>query len=298
MSYLNEVQKVSDAHYVLPQIGNMRVDVHASRLPQVRTFRMEQQIFGLLLYTVFLYSVLRFEIMDIKTPRWEKFKAFFGIAVLRYLVVWFSLVPVIYSLLDGIPKPLPLDIAGQSFEIQLGLPFDWQLLWLSSFFYLVALFTYLATCPSFVKSYNTYLDYQNVGHDPRWLAWEAKELVLSKTGVAKFVDRLQRKGFIAKSNESLAKSNDNPCVEEKFTTYHFCDEGKHWSLSVPIIRNDAIVDGSERGIFWEIYGRYTESKPGLRSFIFGALITSGLLFLAVLAEHVVAGAIAVYEWLS
>jgi len=29
MSYRNEVQKVSDAHYVLPQIGDMKVDVHA-----------------------------------------------------------------------------------------------------------------------------------------------------------------------------------------------------------------------------------------------------------------------------
>ena len=29
MSFLQEVQKVSEAHYVLPKIGNMRVDVHA-----------------------------------------------------------------------------------------------------------------------------------------------------------------------------------------------------------------------------------------------------------------------------
>ena len=29
MSYLNEVQKVSDAHYVLPKSGEMRTDVHA-----------------------------------------------------------------------------------------------------------------------------------------------------------------------------------------------------------------------------------------------------------------------------
>ena len=29
MSYLQEVQKISEAHYVLPKIGDMRVDVHA-----------------------------------------------------------------------------------------------------------------------------------------------------------------------------------------------------------------------------------------------------------------------------
>ena len=29
MSFLQQVQKVSDAHYVLPRIGDMRTDVHA-----------------------------------------------------------------------------------------------------------------------------------------------------------------------------------------------------------------------------------------------------------------------------
>ena len=29
MSYLEQVQKVSDAHYVLPKVDAMRVDVHA-----------------------------------------------------------------------------------------------------------------------------------------------------------------------------------------------------------------------------------------------------------------------------
>ncbi len=29
MSYLNEVQKISDTHYVMPKVGNMTVDVHA-----------------------------------------------------------------------------------------------------------------------------------------------------------------------------------------------------------------------------------------------------------------------------
>ena len=29
MSFLHEVQKISDAHYVLPKIGAMRTEVHA-----------------------------------------------------------------------------------------------------------------------------------------------------------------------------------------------------------------------------------------------------------------------------
>jgi hypothetical protein len=29
MTFLHEVQKVSDAHYVLPRFGDMRTDVHA-----------------------------------------------------------------------------------------------------------------------------------------------------------------------------------------------------------------------------------------------------------------------------
>ena len=29
MSFLQQVQKISDAHYVLPKIGDMRTDVHA-----------------------------------------------------------------------------------------------------------------------------------------------------------------------------------------------------------------------------------------------------------------------------
>lgn len=74
-----------------------------------------------------------------KLDRWEEYQTFFQLIILRYLVVWFSLVPVIAGLVTQLPNPLPVTISDVTYKIELALPFYWQLLWISSFFFVIAL---------------------------------------------------------------------------------------------------------------------------------------------------------------
>lgn len=229
-------------------------------------------------------------------PRWEKYKRFFQITIFRYLVIWFSLVPIVTTLLNGLPQPLPLQIGEQLHYIDLAMPFTWQILWLSSLLYLAALIIYAIRCPSFIAQYNDYSEYSAKGHDGRWLAWEAKELAGHKADMDKFVSRLRTKKFVEEMPVDCDWSEDsNPLVEEHVTSFSFEAEGKKWKLSAPVM-----VDNKpqEKGLFWEIYGRYTESRSVARFFIYLLLIGSLVLFLIAFSQHVVSGGESVFEWIQ
>lgn len=230
-------------------------------------------------------------------PKWERFKHFFQLVIFRYLVLWFSVVPVIATLVHGIPKPLPVNIAGQIYNIELGLPFNWQILWLASFFYFLAFLVYFVMCPKFIKQYNQYSEYKAYGHDQRWLAWEARLLMGNDASIKKFTERLLRKNFL----EQLDDDHDigaveNPRVGATQTKYVFEHSGKKYLLAMPVIKDDEIVEGSERGVFWEVFGCFSRSRNFSRGLILFLLVISGCLFMAVLSEHVWSGAQYVINW--
>src|SRR5947209_136126 len=106
---------------------------------------------------------------------WQSYRGFFHIAVLRYLVFWFSLVPVFAKFLEKVPREITLNIGSHSFTLATELPFNWELLWLSSFLFVCAFFVYTFSCPRFVKNYSSYADYKTHMHSPRWIVWEARE---------------------------------------------------------------------------------------------------------------------------
>ena len=102
-----------------------------------------------------------------KVDRWEEYQAFFQLIILRYLIVWFSLVPVIAGLVTQLPDPLPVTIMNVTHDIELVLPFHWQLLWLSSLFFVIALAIYKVFCPKFIHKYNNFSDYCKYKHHPK-----------------------------------------------------------------------------------------------------------------------------------
>lgn len=230
-------------------------------------------------------------------PRWERYKQFFQIAVLRYLVVWFSMVPVIAKLLDGLPRPLKFTIGENPVALQLALPFSWELLWFSSFLFFLALALYHWRCPDFIKRFNSFSEYALLGNNPRWLSWEASKLPKDEAVRKKFVERMLTKKFIQEVASNIVLNDPNPSVEEKQTKWHFQLDGRTFVLAMPPLDVDGKIQvGSENEIFWEIFGRFSEARGGSRLAIYILLILSLILFLTVLLEHITFGLGAFKQW--
>jgi len=234
-------------------------------------------------------------------PRWEEYKHFFQIAYFRYLVVWFTLVPLLASLLEGLQRPLVLQVGEHQLSFSLGLPFSWELLWLSSLFFFLAYVVYVIFCPAFIKQYNQYSEYSAYGHDPRWIAWQAKDVVEDPDMIAKFLERLRQKQYVTDVEESEYRrpQDGNPIVGEKQTTLYFSFEGNFYKLGMPIFGADGAEDeDAVRAIFWEIFGRYSASRVPWRWLVRALLVLSSICFLVVLGQHIAAGFYEVRHWLN
>lgn len=235
-----------------------------------------------------------------KGYRWEEYQSFFQLIILRYLVLWFSLVPVIAGFVKQLPDPLPINLMGRNYEIGLTLPFHWQLLWVSSLLFVFALGLFKIFCPKFIQKYNNFSEYHSYGNHPRWLVWEAHNLLklINEEQKEKFLERLKTKNYVkehVKKNSDIDSSQkynkdlcDEPSVEKSQTMIWFKINGKIYEFGMPII--DAENSDVDKDIFYEIFGRYSESYSRIRACIKVLLIVSLLLFLCVLVEHIFHGA--------
>ena len=220
--------------------------------------------------------------------KWENYKRFFQLNILKYLVFWFTLVPIVAVLFEDVPEQIAINIGEAELVLNIELPFYWELMWLSSFFFVVALFLYKVFCPDFIHKYNKYGDYEVYGHDPRWLVWESHFLLMyiNDKQRSKFLDRLTTKEYATtvKAEDIPNKDLEGPIVE-KSQTVLFIEHGSEYvRLGLPI---DSV--GFEKGIFYEIFGRYSESHRVIRWCIQVFLIISVLLFVVVLGQHIYEG---------
>jgi hypothetical protein len=236
-----------------------------------------------------------------KVSRWEEYKEFFQINIFRYLVLWFSIVPIIAGFVEQLPSPLPITIGGKTHEIELLLPFNWQLLWISSFFFMLAFIIYIVFCPKFIRKYNSYKDYQALSHDARWIVWEARNLLakVNNQQKDKLIERLITKKYLLELTDikEFIKSS-KPVVKEKQTILYFEHKDKKYKLGIPILGRDDKIEHSEKGVFYELFGRYSESKKIARIAILVFLILSFVFFLLVLLKHMYSGSLFIYPWIK
>lgn len=233
-----------------------------------------------------------------KIARWEEYQEFFQLIILRYLVVWFSLVPIIASLTSQLPDPLPIKLSGVTYDISLTLPFQWQLLWMSSLFFVIALSLYKVRCPNFIQKYNDFSDYSACQHHPRWLVSEIHRLlkISDEEQKKKLCERLSSKGYIEKiEDESVETLCKEPVVEKKQTVIKFKLEGASYRFGMPV--DESVADeNSEKDIFYELFGRYSASRWYSRLFIKICLLASLVFFIVVLVQHILNGGSYVWKW--
>lgn len=235
-----------------------------------------------------------------KVETWELYKKFFSLLILRYFIVWFSLVPVIAGIISQLPDPLPVIIGGTTLNIKLKLPFTWQILWISSFFYVCALCLYLWRCPPLIKQYNNYTEYRNYGHSPRWLTWLVADLlnVSDDIQVENFSKRLLIKRFLKIVDEDT-ETTESPVVDKDHTYHVFSHNDAIYRFEMPLeIEESNQKTDPENEIFYEIFGRYSESRYRTRFIIKTLLVLSLVLFCTVILQHIFAGFIFVFEWIT
>lgn len=229
-------------------------------------------------------------------PRWENYRDFFHISFFRYLVLWFSLVPVVAKLLESLPQRLFFPYTKtSSLVINLTIPFNWQTLWLSSLLFLAAWIIYIFRCPSLVKKYNNYGDYENYGHDQRWLVWLAVALLkkprfpILNNDLQLLHERLLTKKYATNVSACEVRGITlcKPIVKEKQTVIFYEHANQYYSFAMPIL--DATIRDYEKGVFWEIFGRYSGSRLIERLIICLLLSLSALLFATVFFQHVKTG---------
>lgn len=226
--------------------------------------------------------------------RWEDYRDFFNVTVFRYLVLWFSVVPVLASLLSGLKPPVTLKLGNNEFTLALVMPFSWQLLWVSSLFFFLAIAVYRLWCPKFILKYHDYGEYQSRGHDQRWIVWEIARLKESGADLGSFTKTLLRKQFGKTSTE---EPTPKPLIEQNQTVYRYRIGKDVIEVGSPVLstQNTPVPD-AERGLFWEVFGTFSGSGAYARGFILFFLMVSFAIFLLVLVEHVLQGMDFVGAW--
>ena len=250
----------------------------------------------------------------LKSPKthWQNYKDLFQITVFKYLVTWFAIVPFLAILFIKLPQEIKIDILHTTIEysFNIGLPFTWQLLWVSSLCFVSAFILYLIYCPTFIRKYNSFKDYVAMMHSPRWIIWESKNILKNKMDIPKFFSRISTKKYIDSIsindfesirndyNKNKNKSSEDfdkfgVIVEEKQTKLYFLYENKAYSLGLPRLTNQPEeLDQTklvEQEIFWEVFARYSASSPIIRLIILILLAISGILFGIVLLQNIVSG---------
>ncbi|PCI54488.1 MAG: hypothetical protein COB36_09990 [Alphaproteobacteria bacterium] len=226
-------------------------------------------------------------------PRWEGYRDLFSIAIFRYLVTWFSLVPIVVLLLKDVPEQVALEYNGQEILVNMALPFSWQWLWFSSLSFVIAMILYSLLCPSLIKKYHSYSDYKARLHDKRWLVHEAMPLLAgSGTAARGFIERLVTKKFVEAVGElPEGEKLGVRTIAVDVSRVHFENSDQIYVLQLPLPKDetDEARGITEKGIFWEIYGTYSGGKFVARLLILLLLIVSGSIFSGVLIQHIFAG---------
>lgn len=222
-------------------------------------------------------------LLDQYRTHWQWYREFFSVAILRYFVVWFSIVPVALHVLQSVPSVI--HVGSWSLDIRPSLPFSWTILWFASLAYTVALVIFTARCPDFIKRNPTFTHYRAFGHSPRWLVWLAFDVL--KVGGSpweKLFGRLHAKGYldVVKRTDELPTE---PEVLERGTVLSFVKDGIQYEFVMPRGSSDE-TELAEREIFWEIFGAHSGGQPRWRAAIIALLIVALILFGIVLLQHV------------
>ncbi len=234
------------------------------------------------------------------TWHWQRFRSFFDITIFRYFVLWFSLVPLIASLFRLRPDGFVFQGSGPAGAFRFAIPFEWRLsfsfeiLWLSSLFFVLALILHAWACPKFIKDYPTFADYKAVLHSPRWMVREVYYVLRAGVPADRFFRELVDKRHLVPAGVGTGAAPGIE-IQEKQTVVSTDWQGQRYLLALPLL-----VDGqsttsehetaaAELDIFWIVFAAHASSRSGVRRALRVLLLISGGLFAITFLQHIWSG---------
>jgi hypothetical protein len=229
--------------------------------------------------------------LDQYHTHWQWYRDLFSITILRYFVLWFSIIPIVLHVFGTVPEEVQSTFGQAVVMLRPRLPFSWAILWLSSLSYTAALLLFVVRCPDFIKKYHTYADYVAYGHSERWIVYLVRDVyVIRGKSWEKLKNRLIEKKYAV---EAVGGHDVKPeiSIEADKSLFRFYDESKNYEIGMPLLNANGSVDESRtvtgvREMFWEIFGAHAGSRRTERGFIISLLWISVVLFAVVFLEHI------------
>lgn len=113
-------------------------------------------------------------------PDWKVLKKFADIKLVKFSYVWIIIVPVLAKLLIKVGDVLPIKIGEVTFNINLSLPFSWQMFFFAALFFSLAQFIFNLVCPEIVKDFENQREFENDGKTVIQLGSYFKKLLLCR----------------------------------------------------------------------------------------------------------------------
>ena len=98
---------------------------------------------------------------------WTQLVEIQGIKLISSMYIWLFIVPIsakALALMDGIA---PVTVFDYQFELQLALPFSWNVFYFSALFFVIGHLTFNLRCPKLIKQHPTYSSFKGEGK-PVW----------------------------------------------------------------------------------------------------------------------------------
>ena len=96
------------------------------------------------------------------SPTWSYLYSISKSKIIRSSYVWFFIVPVFARMLSKIQSTLTIELFGQ-ITLCLRLPFTWQLFFFGATFISLGNLVYVLRCPTILKKYRNFSDFQKEG---------------------------------------------------------------------------------------------------------------------------------------
>lgn len=109
--------------------------------------------------------------------KWSSINSLSQSKLVQSAGIWFVIVPIIAKLVEGFDGEIPISLGERVYTLQLVLPFNWQLIFFSAFFFMIANVIYQANCREIVKRYKCFAEFKNDGNSRLQLNEQLKEIV-------------------------------------------------------------------------------------------------------------------------
>ncbi|MBB1434574.1 hypothetical protein H5201_09660 [Pseudoalteromonas sp. SG43-6] len=113
-------------------------------------------------------------------PDWKVLKKFADIKLVKFSYVWIIIVPILAKLLIKVGDVLPIKIGDVTFNINLSLPFSWQMFFFAALFFSLAQFIFNLICPEIVKDFENQREFEKDGKTVIQLSSYLKGLLLCR----------------------------------------------------------------------------------------------------------------------